>query len=111
MTALARLVAVLGLCLGLAAGAEAKSPIERLIDDVEDQLEDMGFEVKEVSHTLLGRVRIVAEGNGVWREIILNPRTGELLRDYARQLDPGAAPGVPLLRRSRGDDDDGDDDD
>lgn len=108
MTGLVRLLAVLSLCLGLAAGAEAKSPAERLVDDLEDQLEDMGFDVKEVSQTLLGRVRIVAEGRGLWREIVINPRTGELLRDYARPLDPGSGPNAPLLRRNWDDDDDDD---
>lgn len=49
--------------------------------DVVRQLNDMGFTNVEVSRTLLGRVRITATGEAGQREIILNPRTGEILRD------------------------------
>lgn len=99
--------ALVALLLGLAPMADAKSPEERLIDDLEDQLDDMGFEVERVERTLLGRVRIVAEGRGLWREIIINPRTGEVLRDYARPLDAGDRPAAPILRRNWDDDDHG----
>ncbi len=45
------------------------------------QLRQDGYEQITVSTTLLGRVRIVADGAQGQREIVLNPRTGEVLRD------------------------------
>ncbi|MCE8523091.1 hypothetical protein KBY30_19030 [Ruegeria pomeroyi] len=46
------------------------------------QLKAQGYTSVEVSRTLLGRARIVAKRPGEQREIIVNPRTGEILRDY-----------------------------
>lgn len=45
------------------------------------QLRNSGYEIIEVSTTLLGRFRIIAQGPEGWREIVINPRTGEVLRD------------------------------
>ena len=50
-------------------------------EDVVAQLIELGFSDITAETTLLGRIRIVARrGDGV-REIVLNPRTGEVLRD------------------------------
>lgn len=46
------------------------------------QLQEQGYQVTEVRTTWLGRVRITAELDGLLREIVLNPNTGELLRDW-----------------------------
>lgn len=45
------------------------------------QLRTQGYQQIMTERTLLGRVRIVALQNGTQREIVLNPRTGEVLRD------------------------------
>ena len=45
-------------------------------------LQEQGFTHFEVQRTWLGRIKIEAEASGVEREIILNARTGEILRDY-----------------------------
>lgn len=50
-------------------------------DDVVSQLAAQGFYNITVETTWLGRVRIVADRGDGKREIILNPRTGEILRD------------------------------
>jgi len=47
-----------------------------------EQLKQQGASVIRISRTLLGRTRLVAKGPGYEREIIFNPRTGEILRDY-----------------------------
>lgn len=44
-------------------------------------LESEGFEVVEMGRTLLGRIRIVAEGPQGSREIVLHPGDGRVLRD------------------------------
>ncbi len=45
------------------------------------QLRGLGFADISVEHTLLGRTRLLARRDDGTREIILNPRTGEILRD------------------------------
>jgi hypothetical protein len=50
-------------------------------DLIVEQLTQQGFADIEVETTWLGRVRIVASRTDGLREIILNPRTGEILRD------------------------------
>ncbi len=49
--------------------------------DLQASLEQDGFRIESVGRTLLGRVRILAQNASGEREIILNPRTGEILRD------------------------------
>lgn len=51
------------------------------VDSVVAQLEGQGYWDIEVTRTLLGRTRILATNDRGVRELVLNPRTGELLRD------------------------------
>ena len=60
------------------------------------QLRQDGYEQITVTTTLLGRIRFVAGGAQGQREIVLNPRTGEVLRDVlllASQADDGGSSG------------------
>lgn len=50
-------------------------------EDVVAQLTSFGFSNISVETTWLGRIRILASRSDGIREIILNPRTGEILRD------------------------------
>lgn len=50
-------------------------------DRIVRQLERQGFSKIETEQTWLGRTRILAEGSDGQREIIVNPNTGEILRD------------------------------
>ncbi|MCX7890657.1 MAG: hypothetical protein N2422_13185 [Rhodobacteraceae bacterium] len=70
------------LVFGLAALAAGPALAAGLEDDLVAQLRAQGFTEISVSRTWLGRVRILAEGPDGWREIVFNPRTGEILRDY-----------------------------
>ena len=79
-----------------------------IVDDVVAELKGMGYAEITVERTLLGRVRIMAYDEGGYREIIVNPRTGEILRDlFVRS---GGHRGKRLLRDTDRDDDDRDDD-
>ncbi len=69
-------------------------------DDVVRQLRTQGFRDIEVSRTLLGRSRIEAQNDNGSREIILNPRTGEILRDL---FTPNDAVDAALILEDRGD--------
>ena len=46
------------------------------------QLRDQGYGQIEVARTWLGRVRVVGLRGAIRREIVVNPNTGEILRDY-----------------------------
>lgn len=65
-------------------------------DDVVAQLTQQGFQNISVSTTWLGRIRIIAYRDGGTREIVLNPRTGEILRDLWTTAD-GAVRGASIV--------------
>ena len=72
--------------LVLAAPAVAQS--DRLVDRVARELRGAGYEDISAYRTLLGRIRIVAETEGARREIVIEPSTGAILRDYTRRTRP-----------------------
>lgn len=76
------LAASFGLFAGLAGPVAAQDAGQKLQDALIGQLTQQGFTRVRVSNTMLGRVRIYATSPGKSREIIFNPRTGEILRDY-----------------------------
>lgn len=90
-------------------------------EQVATQLQAQGWSVTRVGRTLLFRVRIEAVRGGQLREVILNPRTGEILRDYTRPLrasdrqgpirDDGERASGGASSDERDDDEDDDDDD
>lgn len=93
-----------GLMLG-AGAAMAEAPVDAVIR----QLESFGYRNVRVSRTLLGRMRVTGRRGQSSREIVLDPRTGEILRDLVRE---GGGGRTPELRDDRGTSfsDDGDDD-
>ena len=80
---------ILALCLFVPLGATGvfAASVE---DEIIDGLKAQGYSDIQVSTTWLGRVQIEATSPSAHREIVLDPRTGEILRDYW-QLLPGAA--------------------
>ncbi len=108
--ALAAALALAG-TIGMAQGIE---------ESILTQLRQQGFSEFVVSRTLLGRLHILAFSADYRRELVLNPNTGEILRDYLTALDGSAV--MPIIvapdsgrdddnsGRGNGDDDDGDDD-
>jgi len=99
------------------SGSATSGPVE---DGVVRQLKQQGFSQIEVSRTWLGRSRIVSRRGDLFREIILNPLTGEILRDYWRTwheregptlFNPPSGEGGEGAFDDDGDDDDGDDGD
>jgi len=51
-------------------------------DSIVAELRDQGFTRIEIRRTLLGRTRILATSSTYEREIILNPSSGVIIRDY-----------------------------
>jgi len=92
-------------------------------DDIIELLIEAGFGQIEVTRTLLGRVRIVAFKGSIRRELVINPRTGEILRDVTLVAEGGkSSPGSSKGKNGSssggsgsggddGGDDDSDDDD
>lgn len=93
---------------------------DRVRDQIVEQLQQQGYRQIVISSTWLGRTRIVAKGNDQRREIIVNPRTGEILRDFWESDDSDdntrtlIAPDSRIAKDGRAtgesDDDGGDDD-
>lgn len=71
------------------AGAAASAAT--FADEVVSQLASHGYSNINVESTWLGRMRITGSRSDGQREIILNPRTGEILRDTWQGTGDGAA--------------------
>lgn len=75
-----RLLLVSLTAVAIAAPAFADSFAQR----IERELRQQGFTQMTVHQTWLGRIRIDAQSANATREIVVNPNTGEILRDYTR---------------------------
>jgi hypothetical protein len=101
-----------------AAGASVAFPAHAdYVNSVRDQLRQQGYRQISVSSTMLGRTRIVAKSKTGTREIIMNPRTGEILRDLWSSAQGSSGPSIvgsdaddPDDGQDDARDDDGDDD-
>jgi uncharacterized membrane protein YgcG len=95
---------------GLAASIALASPAlaEGVVDSIIRQLKRLGFDGIAQERTLLGRVRITADRKDGHREIIVNPRTGEILRDLWTPK-AGEKGELAIIDDRRGRDDDDDD--
>jgi hypothetical protein len=56
-------------------------------DSIVSQLKDLGFTQIQINRTWLGRSRIVAKSPQYTREIVVNPATGAILRDYWEEVE------------------------
>ena len=77
---------ILILCLALAPGV-ASADGNDMRDRIVRELRDDGYDQIRIFRTFLGRLRFVAQDGRSRREIILNPSTGVILRDYLRVFD------------------------
>ena len=76
------LASVLALSIGGPSFAQSQADVVR--DRVIAELRDDGYRQIRISRTLLGRMRFVADGPEARREIVVNPATGVILRDFIR---------------------------
>ncbi len=110
---------IIGLGLGLVGAMPVRAQDDAVTQSVLRQLEQQGFRILQVTRTLLGRVRIAAMRGELTREIVLDPRNGQIFRDLVTRN--GSGPSEPQLPDYDDDydddydydddDDDGDDDD
>lgn len=90
VTRLALFVCIVAFALQ-AAAVQAQS----LQASVEQQLTAQGYRDIDMSRTLLGRARFEARKGDMTRVIVVNPNTGEVLRDISRSS--GGAKGGSLV--------------
>ena len=72
-------ILLLGLALIWASNGFAQSFNQ---DALIASLQTQGFEIKKISRSYLGRIIIEAESKKFEREIVIDPNSGEILRDY-----------------------------
>lgn len=93
-TCVAGIALILGLLSAAAARTETPDHVARLLN----LLRTEGYREITYERTLLNRLRIVAELGDDRREIVVDPRTGEILRDYrtpaAGDMTRGAEDGI-----------------
>lgn len=77
---------------------------------VVSELQSQGYDRIVVEYTLLGRVQIQASRSDISREVVLNPRTGEILRDLRTRTGKGSNNKHDDDEDDDDQDDDGDDD-
>ena len=87
-----RLLLAVTLLVAMVTSGLAGTVEQRLLASLQAQ----GYVVVEQSYTLLGRLRIIAHNGTTRRDILVNPGTGEVLRDIsvADHEDPLAPPEV-----------------
>lgn len=92
------------LCVAALLAAQVAHATEHRVtpEMVVDALAGQGFSVESVTRTLLGRARIVASQGLIWREVVLDLSSGQILRDYAVEFAPQAAPAVGQTTMPRG---------
>lgn len=99
------------LCLAFAS-LPGEAVADTFRDRVVEELTDDGFTQIRITRTLLGRTRFLATKPGARREIVMNPATGLILRDYLQIFpDGGSGSGSSGSGGDDDDDDDRDDDD
>jgi hypothetical protein len=102
------LSALLATAVVLPGAALAQTAVDR----VAAVLTSAGYRDITVSRTLLGRTRITGQRGDRMREIVMNGRSGEILRDIVFGPDGKVlSSGVLAGEDDDSDDDDGDDDD
>lgn len=79
-----RLIALLMALIFAAPAAHADAEVVR--DRIVSVLREDGYGEIRISRTLLGRMRFVGSRPDARREIVVNPNSGVVLRDYVRFL-------------------------
>ena len=78
---------LLATCLINAPVLVSAQSADQQIQQVTGQLEAQGYSVRTIGRTWLGRVRVISVRGNREREIVYNPSTGAVLRDFIRLID------------------------
>lgn len=77
-----RVIFVVLVCIATVQAAFAATMSEKVLQNLKAQ----GYDVVQMDRTWLGRIWVLARSQTLQREIVFNPTTGEILRDYAVTL-------------------------
>ncbi len=102
LTRLRRLTFLLLTLLAFASSPVAASEQRITPEMISEALEGQGYSIASVTRTLLGRVRVVASRGLIWREVVLDLSSGQILRDYAVEFSPEDAPPADSVAMPRG---------
>lgn len=92
-------------CAAFLIAAHPALAVERITPTmVSAALERQGYTVQSSTRTLLGRMRIIAVRENIWREVVLDASTGQILRDYAVEFTSSDAPSPSAGDMPRGGD-------
>ena len=91
-TALCICLILVSLTSGRAALAQTGAGMSPA-DEILSTLRTRGYAIVEHERTWLGRERVLAEKDGMRRELVFIPGTGEILRDYAARKETPGGPG------------------
>lgn len=86
----------LALTLALAGSTGMARAGQDFTTPVVTRLEDEGFAVTRIKRTWLGRILIVSQNGEYLREVVINPHTGEILRDKLFALNAANAAASPM---------------
>lgn len=75
----------IAICVAL-IGVPHAAVAQSVQDQIVVQLRAQGFSEIAMNRTWLGRVRIIALRDDLRRELVFNPQTGEILRDFSRTV-------------------------
>jgi len=92
----------LSLALLLSAPAALAQDTRLTAPMVRAALVEQGYVIESSVTTLLGRVRIIASRDGIWREVVLDASRGQILRDYAVEFSPADSPDPDARSMPRG---------
>ena len=95
-----KLLLAVDLFVAMASAGYAGTVEQKLLASLQAQ----GYVVVEQSYTFLGRLHVVARIGDVQREIVVNPGTGEVLRDTSVSRDQASEAGRRPARNCRRDD-------
>ncbi len=71
------------------------------VQAVVEALKAEGFTYIEIRRTMMGRAKVMAYGEDSMREVVLNPNTGEILRNIVREHDGSMAQGMEAMQELR----------
>jgi hypothetical protein len=91
----------LAICLVL-VGTPHVAAAQSVQDQIVAQLRGQGFSEISLNRTWLGRVRVTAVRDDLRRELVFNPQTGEILRDYWRTTEADDDDGPRLFNPGGG---------
>ena len=86
----------IALALLLGTSAAMAETTSQLTEPIVSRLQEEGYVVVQIKRTWLGRILIISQNGEFLREVVINPHTGEILRDKLFALDGSNGAVAPM---------------